>query len=255
MLTIKNLNFGYLRQVDILKNISIDIDEGDIFFLIGSNGSGKSTLLKNTLGLVNPDSGSISINGTIMNTSSRLNLLKKIGVLLENASFYGHLTLKENITLVAAYYNVSKKRIDKTIEILGLKQESDTLAGILSTGFKQRLGLAMAIVHEPKIVFLDEPTNGLDPQNIINLREIIIDLNKNHGVTFFITTHILNEVEKLATNVGIIRQGTIIDFFKFQQFSQLCDLTQCLDKKLSTLEDYYLFKCNQYDKTTENRVY
>ncbi len=250
MLTITNLHFSYRQNHDVLKNISLSMDERDILFLIGANGAGKSTLLKNILGLVRPDSGSVRIENSLMNTKNRLEIIHNVGVLLENASFYGHLTVKENISIIAAYYNdISQKQIQDTISILGLESVQNRLASELSTGFKQRLGLAMSIVHKPKIVFLDEPTNGLDPQNIIDFRELIINLNKNYGVSFFITTHILTEVEKLSTKVAIIRDGTIIDSFQMSELNQ--KMETLIDSEISKggLEDYYLFKCNQYDKT------
>ena len=249
MLSIKNLNFSYKEHVNVLRDISLSVEDKAIFFLIGANGSGKSTLLKSILGLVEPDNGYVEINNIEMNRQNRLPLMHHVGVFLENASFYGHLSVRENIGLVGSYYKVKQEQIDEVLDILNLETVSKSKAGTLSTGYKQRLGLAISLVHKPKIVFLDEPTNGLDPQSIISFREIILKLNQTLGVTFFITTHLLAEVERLATEVSIIRQGTLIDTFKMTELALSAIGSNNVNTHFSNLEHYYLNKCAEYDKT------
>ncbi len=216
ILKINDISYAYNNKVAALLNISLEINKGDIFFLIGANGSGKSTLIKNILGLLTPVSGSILVDDLDMNDKNRVYLMHKLGVLIENAAYYDHLTVNQNLKLIAAYYNVGNGTIDETIKLVGLTGFEHKKASILSTGYKQRLGLGMAILHRPNLVILDEPTNGLDPQAIIEFRELITQLNQQLGITFFLTTHILNEVERLATHVAIIRNGHILEYFSIK---------------------------------------
>ena len=235
VVSINSLYYSYTKNKDFLSDISFEIPEKDIFFIIGANGAGKSTLLKNILGLLTPDAGGIVIADLQMNAVNRLSIMPKVGVLIENAAFYGHLTVKQNAYLVAEYYNVPKANADKAIKIVGLEQEKNKKAARLSTGLKQRLGLATAILHQPALVILDEPTNGLDPQGIIEFRDLVIQLNRKKGITFLMTTHILNEVERLATRVAIIREGHILETFSLQhlyQTYQLLELHQPTEQDL-----------------------
>lgn len=220
ILNVSELYFSYSNSKHTLFDVSFNIVEEDIFFLIGANGSGKSTLLKNILGLLTPDTGEVIIDSVLMSYANRLPLMSKIGVLIENAAFYGHLSVQQNAHIIAQYYKVPKANADEALKVVGLASEKDKKAALLSTGFKQRLGLALAILHQPKLVILDEPTNGLDPQGIIDFRDLVWELNKSRGITFFMTTHILNEVERLATRVAIIRDGHILDTFSIQELHQ-----------------------------------
>jgi lantibiotic transport system ATP-binding protein len=217
ILKINDLSYAYTNKVTALFNISLEINKGDIFFLIGANGSGKSTLIKNVLGLLTPISGDIVVDSLEMNDKNRVYLMRQLGVLIESAAFYDHLTVIQNLKLIAAYYDVNNDTIAETTLLVGLSGFEHKKASILSTGYKQRLGLAMAILHRPLLVILDEPTNGLDPQAIIEFRELITQLNKQLGITFFLTTHILNEVERLATHVAIIRNGYILEHFSIKE--------------------------------------
>ncbi|GEM_PF-1321606 len=226
VISISSLYYSYTKNKDFLSDISFEIPEKDIFFIIGANGAGKSTLLKNILGLLTPDAGKIVIAGVEMNPANRLSIMPKVGVLIENAAFYGHLTVKQNAYLIAEYYNVPKVYADEAIKTVGLEQEKNKKAAQLSTGFKQRLGLATAILHQPTLVILDEPTNGLDPQGIIEFRDLVIQLNRERGITFLMTTHILNEVERLATRVAIIREGQILETFSLQHLYQTYELLE-----------------------------
>lgn len=218
VLNLSNVIINRGSKKAVLNNISFVLNERDVFFLIGPNGAGKSTVIKSILGLLDIDFGGITFNGVEMNEENRLEILRGIGVLIESASFYSHLTVKENAYLVAAYYDVNNMWADEALKIVGLESAVDKKGSQLSMGMKQRLGLALSILHKPKIVFLDEPTNGLDPQGVIEFRKLIQHLNKALGVTFFITSHILSEVDKLANKIAIIKQGEIKEILDLPQF-------------------------------------
>jgi ABC-type multidrug transport system ATPase subunit len=218
ILTLNNIILNRGGKKAVLNNISFELNEKDIFFLIGPNGAGKSTIIKSILGLLDIDSGSILFKGVEMNEANRLEILRGIGVLIESASFYSHLTVKENAYLMAGYYDVDNSWADEAIKIVGLENAIDKKGSQLSMGMKQRLGLALSILHKPSIVFLDEPTNGLDPQGVIEFRKLIQLLNKELGVTFFITSHILSEVDKLANKVAIIQNGEIREVLDLHRF-------------------------------------
>lgn len=198
---------------NLLDNISLDIYRGDIFYLVGPNGAGKTTLIKTILGLISPDDGEILIEGEEIDKDNRNHLMQNIGVLIEQAAFYGHLSVFDNLKIISKYYNIDSSKIQEVAGKVGLVDDLTKRASKLSMGMKQRLGLAMSIIHEPSIIILDEPTNGLDPAGVIEFRNLIQKLNKEFDCTFLITTHILSEVEKMAGRVALIREGKIIDCF------------------------------------------
>lgn len=229
ILELSSLYYSYSGNKDILSDISLKLLKGDIFFLIGANGAGKSTLIKNIAGIVNPDYGSLSIDGIEMIRKNRLELMHKIGILLDSTAFYKHLTVLENAYIIGSYYEISKCEIKEILEVLGLKDYINQKSFRLSAGLKQRLALALSMIHRPPLIILDEPTNGLDPQGITDFRELVIKLNQNFNITFFITTHILNEAEKLAKNIAIIHKGQVIDYFSLEELKDLYQVIRLFD--------------------------
>jgi lantibiotic transport system ATP-binding protein len=211
ILSIKNLTVFLGGELPVLQDFSLEISQNDIFFLLGPNGAGKTTLIKTILGLVEPSEGWVLVDNIEISFANRLSILRSIGVLIENASFYSHLTVEENARLFARYYNVPVSQVDFALHSTGLKDVKNKKGAHLSMGLKQRLGLALAIIHKPALVILDEPTSNLDPQAVVEFRLLIQRLNQELGVTFFITSHILSEVEKLATHVAVIREGQLLD--------------------------------------------
>jgi lantibiotic transport system ATP-binding protein len=186
-----------------IENLNMNVAEGSIYGFLGANGSGKTTTLSLILGLLKIQQGRIEVFGNELNTS-RIEILRKIGSLIETPSLYGHLTATENLEVYSEIYGVSKERIDKTLQLVRMRDTGKKPAKKFSLGMKQRLALALALLHNPKILILDEPSNGLDPGGIIELREIIRSINIERGITVVISSHILAEVEKLVTHVGII---------------------------------------------------
>jgi len=204
---LENVCFAYRRGEPILKDVNITVPEGSIYGFLGANGAGKSTTLRLILSLMKPQSGKISMfGGDIKNTYPKH--LNRIGSLIENASLYHHLTAKDNLKIASKYFNVETSKIDPVLELVSLQDTKKKKIKDFSTGMKQRLGLALGLLHDPDILILDEPTNGLDPNGIIVLRKILNNLSAS-GKTILLSSHILSEVEKIVSNIGIINNGTI----------------------------------------------
>ena len=200
-----------IGKKDILKNISFDLDSGDILGFIGPNGAGKTTTIKLILGLQSITSGSVSINGyDIKNNFEKA--IEKVGTIVENPDLYMYMTGLGNLKLVARMYkNVDKKRIDEVVELVGLKNRINDKVSKYSLGMRQRLGIAQAIIHRPNLLILDEPTNGLDPEGIKDLRDLIVNLAKKEKMAIMVSSHKLAELESFCTKIAIIQNGVMIE--------------------------------------------
>src|SRR5688572_20526657 len=203
------LSYHYSKDVQTLFDIDLNVQQGTIYGFLGPNGSGKTTTLSLLLGLLNNQQGSIEIFGQHLH-SDRINILKKIGSLIEVPSLYSHLTAKENLEIYRPIYGASKARVEEVLRIVGLADTNNKTAKRFSLGMKQRLAIALALLPNPELLILDEPSNGLDPGGIIELRQLIKKLNKDHGMTIIISSHLLGEVEKMVTHVGIIFKGKML---------------------------------------------
>lgn len=218
------LSYFFNREFKALDNINLHVEKGSVYGFLGPNGAGKTTTLRLLLGLLRKQQGSIEIFGKDLG-NARLNVLKKIGSLIEQPSLYAHLTAKENLEIYRRIYGCDKSRIDEVLLLVGLAHVKNKKAKQFSLGMKQRLSIAIALLHEPELLILDEPTNGLDPNGIIETRELIKKLNKEEGVTILVSSHILAEIEKMASHVGIIHRGKML----FQ--GSITDLQQLKNKK------------------------
>ena len=197
-------------QVQSVNELSLSVPEGAVYGFLGPNGAGKSTTLKMILGLVRPTSGSITVFGKRMDDRNRLAVLKNIGSLIESPSYYGHLTGEENLRVICTLKNLPRSEIGRVLKIVRLDGQKGKLTGHYSLGMKQRLGLACALLGNPKLLILDEPTNGLDPAGIQEMRELICSLPGEYGMTVLLSSHLLSEVDQMATNVGIITAGSLV---------------------------------------------
>lgn len=197
------------KKIEILKDVSFAMHAGDIVGLIGLNGAGKSTCMKIILNLLYPSSGEFYVNDKIITCKQR-DYLKDIGMMIENPALYEYLTGYQNLEILSSMYpiEVTKEKLLNMLEKVGLKDAVNKKVKNYSLGMKQRLALAQALIHEPKILLLDEPLNGLDPQAIHEFRQIIQQLAKK-GVTILLSSHTLSEVEKLATHIVILHQGQV----------------------------------------------
>lgn len=208
VLELKNVNktFGKRKVID---NISLEVKEGEIYGFLGPNGSGKTTTIKMILKLIDNDSGQIKVNG--YDTEKQFEkAMESIGAIVENPDMYKYMTGIDNLKLHARIRNVDSKRIDEVLELVELKGREKEKVGKYSLGMKQRLGLALTLLHKPKVLILDEPTNGLDPAGIKKLRDILKELAHKEGVAIFVSSHILSEMQLMCDKVAVLDNGKIV---------------------------------------------
>lgn len=191
-------------------HLDLRVPEGSIYGFLGPNGAGKSTAMKMLLGLTARDGGTISIGGCEMNDSSRISILKQVGSLIESPSYYGNLTAYENLQISCMLRNLPCQEIDRVLSIVRLDGQKKKKAAHFSLGMKQRLGLANALLGSPRLVLLDEPTNGLDPAGIHEMRELVKNLPVQYGMTVMVSSHLLSEMEQTADHIGIISNGQLV---------------------------------------------
>lgn len=221
IIKIKNVSKVY-KKISALEGVSMEIEKGKIYGFIGQNGAGKTTLMRILTGLSFPTSGSIEIfNGSSQGSLEKAR--KNMGCMIENVSMYPNLTAKENLKFHALLKGIiDQKSIDSVLEMVGLKNTGRKKFKDFSLGMKQRLGIGAALLGNPEILILDEPINGLDPMGILEVRNLLSSLNKNHGMTLLISSHILTELYMLATDYIIIHQGKIVDSITLDQLSEKC---------------------------------
>ena len=203
------LDYQFSRNSKVLSGVSLDVPKGSIYGFLGHNGAGKTTTLRLLLGLLKIQNGSIHLFGENL-TENRMNILRRVGSLIEQPSLYLHLNAKDNLEIFRLAYGCSKARIGEVLDIVGLRDAAGKKVKAYSLGMKQRLAIAIALLHDPELLILDEPTNGLDPSGIIETRELIRSLNKDFGKTIIVSSHMLNEVEKMVSHVGIIHKGSML---------------------------------------------
>lgn len=202
-----NLSFRF-KDYLALNNLCLEVPENSIYGFVGPNGAGKSTSIRTILGLYPVETKKIFVFGKEIN-KERVAILKDIGALVETPALYDHLSAIDNLEITRIVIGAEKKKINHVLEIVGLSKSANKKVKTYSLGMKQRLGIAMALLSEPKLLILDEPTNGLDPHGIKEIRELLLYLNQECKTTIFLSSHILNEVEKLVTHVGVINKGEL----------------------------------------------
>jgi ABC-2 type transport system ATP-binding protein len=203
------LNYTFSNGFKTLQDVNLHVPQGSVYGFLGPNGAGKTTTLRLLLGLLKKQEGTIEVFGEDL-TNNRISILKRIGSLIEQPSLYGHLTAKENLEIYRKLNDVTKQRVAEVLHLVGLEDTGSKKAKQFSLGMKQRLSIAIALLHQPQLLILDEPTNGLDPNGIIETRELIKRLNVEFGVTILVSSHILAEIEKMASHVGIIHKGKFL---------------------------------------------
>lgn len=203
-----NLTKKY-KKSSVVSGVNLKIPEGEIYGFLGPNGAGKTTSIRMLLGLIKATEGNIKIFGKDLN-ENRLSILSEVGALVENPSYYAHLNAIENLEVYRLLRNIPKEKLHAVLKTVGLQNAAHQKVKEYSLGMKQRLGLAIALLGDPRLLILDEPTNGLDPQGIHEMRELIKSLAKERGITILVSSHLLSEIDQMATYVGIISKGRLI---------------------------------------------
>ncbi len=247
-----NFSFGSKK---ILHDLKLSIPKGSIYCFLGPNGAGKTTTLRLLLGLLKVDRKLISIFGLEL-SSNRKSILSRLGCLVEQPSLYQHLSGRENLEIYRLSYMCDKSRVDEVLSTVGLQYASTQRVSTYSLGMKQRLAIAIALLNDPEFLILDEPTNGLDPEGIIEIRELIKTLNAEFNKTILISSHLLSEVEKIATHFGIIHKGHLLfqggkdDLQKLNSYSRTVELETTNNEKASGL----LAGKFQFNKTDHSAI-
>lgn len=213
----------------VIQDCSMCIEQGTIYGFLGANGAGKTTVFKLLTGLLTPDSGSVELWGCNL-LAHRDKMLSQIGSLIEAPTFYEHLSARKNLEIHLAYMGNQGFGVDRALQMVGLQDVDEKAVGKLSLGMRQRLGIARALIHQPKLLILDEPMNGLDPMGIKEVRGLFVRLAKEHGMTILLSSHIMSEIEHVADKVGIIVGGRLV-----------CEsnLAQLKTEYKGSLEDYF----------------
>lgn len=236
ILKIKNLNKSFGKK-KILKNVSFNVNEGDILGFIGPNGAGKTTTIKMILGLQSINSGTVTINGYDIKKNFE-KAIEKVGTIVENPDLYMYLSGYDNLKLISNLYkNVDNKRIEEVIKIVKLETRINDKVSKYSLGMRQRLGIAQALLHKPNLLILDEPTNGLDPEGIKELRDIIKRLAAKEKVGVVISSHNLSELESFCNKIVIIKNGEIVETNEL--------------KKVKNIEESYIFEVDEISKISK----
>jgi len=202
------LNHHFGSQA-VIKNLSLQVPKRSIYGFLGPNGAGKTTTIKMLLNLLQPPADTVFIFGKEL-TNNRIACLAQMGSLVEQPAIYAHLTGKENLINRCILLGINKNKATEMLALVGLIEAGDKKAGKYSLGMKQRLGIALALIGDPELLLLDEPTNGLDPNGIIEIRNLMLELTSKHGKTILISSHLLAEIERTATHVGIINKGELL---------------------------------------------
>ena len=224
-------SFGQVRAVD---SVNLRVKQGEIYGFIGLNGAGKTTTIRALLGMIRPSAGSVKVLGQAVGPNGR-GPWRHIGHMVEVPAAYPELTVRENLEVARRLQGIADlKATSRVIERLGLAAYADRKAGALSTGNLHRLGLARALLHEPELLILDEPANGLDPAGVVEIRELLAGLASEKGVTVFMSSHILTEVDRLATRIGIIHKGRLLEELEAEKLDEL--RAQRLEVKANNLE-------------------
>jgi ABC-2 type transport system ATP-binding protein len=204
-----HLSFGFNKKEPLINDLHLQVEKGAIYGFLGPNGAGKTTTIRLLLGLLPAPASAVTLFGTSL-SQNRMSVLSRIGSLIEQPSLYEHISGRDNLEITRIVRNVDKQRIPEVLQLVRLTDAAHRKVKNYSLGMKQRLGVALALLSNPELLILDEPVNGLDPAGIIETRELLLRLNKELGMTIFLSSHLLSEIEKLVTHIGILHKGRLI---------------------------------------------
>lgn len=245
------------KNFSAVKNLNMNIKKGDIYGFLGENGAGKTTTIRMIVGLMKSTQGEIELFSEKFTNKNR-NLLQRIGTMIEYPGFYPNLTAGENLDIHRRMIGMyDKGSIIDALKITGLEEVKNKKVKEFSLGMKQRLGISRAILHHPEFLILDEPTNGLDPGGIKEIRKLILELNKTQGITFLISTHILSEIQQMATKIGVINKGTLLEEISYKELQKrnrhYINLKVNNDKKAAFILENN-FKIKDYDVWEKDNI-
>lgn len=252
ILEIKNVS-KKIGKKQILKDITLEVKQGEIFGFVGPNGAGKTTLIKTMLGLYKQDSGSITINGFNIKTEFE-KAMENIGAIIENPEMYDYLSGKDNLKIYKMIGNVSDEALEEIIKTVKLENRINNRVKTYSLGMRQRLGLAQALISNPKLLILDEPTNGLDPIGIKELRELLKKISKEKNISVFVSSHILSEIELMCDRIAIIDGGSLIEIKDLKDKKQDAKDKVLFEVSDSKLASKYLNKQNYKNEILDNYI-
>lgn len=252
ILEIKNVS-KKIGKKQILKDITLEVKQGEIFGFVGPNGAGKTTLIKTMLGLYKQDSGSITINGFNIKTEFE-KAMENIGAIIENPEMYDYLSGKDNLKIYKMIGNVSDEALEEIIKTVKLENRINNKVKTYSLGMRQRLGLAQALISNPKLLILDEPTNGLDPIGIKELRELLKKISKEKNISVFVSSHILSEIELICDRIAIIDGGSLIEIKDLKDKKQDAKDKVLFEVSDSKLASKYLNKQNYKNEILDNYI-
>lgn len=252
ILEIKNVS-KKIGKKQILKDITLEVKQGEIFGFVGPNGAGKTTLIKTMLGLYKQDSGSITINGFNIKTEFE-KAMENIGAIIENPEMYDYLSGKDNLKIYKMIGNVSDEILEEIIKTVKLENRINNKVKTYSLGMRQRLGLAQALISNPKLLILDEPTNGLDPIGIKELRELLKKISKEKNISVFVSSHILSEIELMCDRIAIIDGGSLIEIKDLKDKKQDAKDKVLFEVSDSKLASKYLNKQNYKNEILDNYI-
>ena len=252
ILEIKNVS-KKIGKKQILKDITLEVKQGEIFGFVGPNGAGKTTLIKTMLGLYKQDSGSITINGFNIKTEFE-KAMENIGAIIENPEMYDYLSGKDNLKIYKMIGNVSDEALEEIIKTVKLENRINNKVKTYSLGMRQRLGLAQALISNPKLLILDEPTNGLDPIGIKELRELLKKISKEKNISVFVSSHILSEIELMCDRIAIIDGGSLIGIKDLKDKKQDAKDKVLFEVSDSKLASKYLNKQNYKNEILDNYI-
>lgn len=240
-----------------LKGVNMNIEKGDVYGFVGENGSGKTTIIRLITGLNTPTSGNYELFGVSSKSRKILKVRKKVGAVVETPSIYLNMSAKDNLKMQCNILGVNpKNKVKEILTIVGLEEQlkSSKKAGNFSLGMKQRLGIGMALIGDPEFLILDEPMNGLDPAGIVELRELIIKLNKEKGITFLISSHILTELSLVATKYGIISKGKMLEEITAEELRHKCRKNLSIEVDEVDVCKVILDKLKLHYESEDNRI-
>lgn len=242
------LNFQYSKNKKVLENISIKVPKGSIYGFLGPNGAGKSTTMRLLTGIIPEQGNAIKLFNEPLQKQLPF-VFSKVGSLVESPALYLHLSGIDNLRYIAKLRGISEEKIHETLELVDLSRDGKRKAKQYSLGMKQRLAIAMALLSEPELLLLDEPVNGLDPNGILDIRKLLIKLNKEKGVTIFVSSHLLSEIEKMCTHVSIINKGKLRFEGTMQELSKAASFCK-IQITIDDAENWLTKLGNNYNNVT-----